>query len=351
MKYFLRKIFQFALYALFPFLIAIGFYAYYDPFKVLYDYDSLYLDNGITPVAINQDYVSTTTFIKNNDSLQFNSFVFGNSRSTFYQFSEWKKYLERDAVCYHFDASGEALWAINKKLEYIDKQGNQIKNVLLILDYTTLEKDQPKKGNHLGIISPALVDNDNFLEFHFTFLKAFLSPDFLYAFSDYKISGKIKPYMVEKSLLDNRPRNYNSRNNEIRFDHYENLIDSNEYYTKERMSSFYKRDTTKDRFSDKTVFESQIELLENIRSIFQKHETSVKVIINPLYDQKRLVKSDLEHLNKIFGDKNVFDFSGRNKFTNDYRNYYEYSHYRPHVASDIMNIIYQGQFINADTIR
>ena len=65
-------------------------------------------------------------------------------------------------------------------------------------------------------------------------------------------------------------------------------------------------------------------------------------MISPLYNKMKLHNEDLEYLKKVFGETNVFDFSGINKFTNDYRNYYESSHYRPHVAREILKIVYNG---------
>lgn len=59
-----------------------------------------------------------------------------------------------------------------------------------------------------------------------------------------------------------------------------------------------------------------------------------------MYDQLKINEEDLEYLKTLFGDVNVFDFSGINKFTNDYKNYYEASHYRPHVTKEIMEKIY-----------
>jgi len=41
------------------------------------------------------------------------------------------------------------------------------------------------------------------------------------------------------------------------------------------------------------------------------------------------------------GKKNVYDFSGKNKLTTPIGNYYETSHYRPHVANKIMELIYR----------
>jgi hypothetical protein len=62
--------------------------------------------------------------------------------------------------------------------------------------------------------------------------------------------------------------------------------------------------------------------------------------VSPLYDQLKLNPQDKEKLDSIFGKHNVFDFSGINEFTKDSLNYYEASHYRPHVAKRLLEIIY-----------
>jgi hypothetical protein len=59
-----------------------------------------------------------------------------------------------------------------------------------------------------------------------------------------------------------------------------------------------------------------------------------------MYDQLRIDKTDLNYLEQLFGKSNVFDFSGKNIFTENIGNYYEDSHYRPHVAQKIMEYIY-----------
>ena len=81
-------------------------------------------------------------------------------------------------------------------------------------------------------------------------------------------------------------------------------------------------------------------MLQEIFDIFTKHKTNYKVIINPLYDQVKFNNQDLNYLIQLFGKDKVFDFSGVNKFTNDYKNYYETEHYRPTVANEVMKEIY-----------
>lgn len=340
MKKFLVKLLNFSLIGLIPIVISAGLYFYFDPFKVLYDYDAFYENDAKAMISLNQDYVSTTTFIKNNKELKYNSFIFGNSRSIYYEIADWKKHLDSNASCFHFDASGESIYAIDKKIQFIAKQGNSIDNVLLILDHAVLIQDVVDP-HHLFNISPALVDNSNYFEFHKGFFKAFLSPKFIYAVLDFKISNEVKNYMKNDFLLDDIPRKYNNKTNEIRFSHFENLIAKGEFYSPKRLSVFYERDTIKQSFSKAMIKDSQKEMLSNISSILKKKNTKVKIIINPLYDQLKLNREDLKYLNNLFGSDNVFDFSGINKFTNDYKNYYEKSHYRPHVSREIMNLIYK----------
>lgn len=341
MRQFIYRLLNFSIFGLLSIAVLISLYLYFDPFKVLRDYDTLVNTDTKGMVTLNQDYVSTTSFINNSKKLNYNSFILGNSRSIFYQITDWKKHLDSNDICFHFDASGESIYAIDKKIAFINKHRNNIDNILLILDYSTLIQDKEKSG-HLGIISPVLVNNSNIFEFHKTFFLSFLTPKFLFAFLDFKISGYVKPYMKKNYLLDDRPMNYDVMTNELRFDYFEELIRKNKYYTPDRLAVFYKRDSAIQKYSPKAIHENQKRILSNIHSITEKHKTSIKIIINPLYDQLKLHQDDLKYLQGLFGTENVFDYSGINKITSDYRNYYEASHYRPHVTREIMNKIYHS---------
>ena len=84
------------------------------------------------------------------------------------------------------------------------------------------------------------------------------------------------------------------------------------------------------------LWQAQIELLEEISQICQKHNTSVKIIISPDYSQISINPADVEILKRFFGDTNVFDFSGINEYTNDIHNYYEGGHYRPILGTKLL---------------
>jgi hypothetical protein len=76
-----------------------------------------------------------------------------------------------------------------------------------------------------------------------------------------------------------------------------------------------------------------------IKRLLEKNNTNYKVILSPLYEQIKFNNADFSILKTLFG-ANLFDFSGKNVFTESKFNYYEASHYRPHVGDSIMKIIY-----------
>jgi len=319
----------------------VSIYFVLDPFKVIKDYESFYEPLNKDYVVLNKDFVSTSTYIKNKDLLNYDSFIFGSSASIFYEIIEWKKHLNADASCFHFDASDESLFGIDKKIELITQKGNVMKNVLLILDARNLVQDKPNPNSHLFMISPELVDYSNFINFHSSFIKIFcLNPLFLVTYINYKTNGKLMPNMSMTRFLDNRIMNYDKKTNEMRFEYFENLAKNGKYYNPTRLSWFNNRDTIFQKYSDKVILKNQKIILNNILSNLEKNNTNYKLIINPKYDQIKINQKDIEYLKTIFGKENVFDFSGINEITNNYENYYDVGHYRPKVAKEIIEKIY-----------
>lgn len=319
-------------------IVIIWLFVYFslDPFKVIWHYERFVENNAKGYIALDQDYVSTKTFDNNYKKYLYNSFIFGNSRSIFYQISDWKSHIGQKNSGFHFDASGEALYALHKKILYIDSKKVNIDNVLLVLDNDLLTKVQPNKGP-LFEISPQLENNDNFLSFHFTFFRAFTSPSFFIPVIYFKLTNNVPPFM--KSALDYRQRSYDPITNELQFEIFEKMIDDGKYYTKERINVFYERDTIQ-KYSQPSILFLQKIMLNDINDIFLKHHTNYKIIISPLYDEVKLNQNDLQYLKRLFGEKNVFDYSGINNYTRDYTNYYESSHYRPYVSRKILDEIY-----------
>ncbi|MFT3754050.1 MAG: hypothetical protein QM800_14630 [Paludibacter sp.] len=333
MKRFIVKILLVSL-PLFGLLLFI--YIFINPFKVIGYSNQFYP----SVVGLNRDFVSTQTFIENNKQNNYDSFILGNSRSIFYQINTWKRYIG-SFNCFHFDASGESLSGVYLKLRYLELAGSKIKNVLIVLDGSLLEQTSKKEG-HSFLSHPALGEN-NWISFQYAYLKTFYSYDFLIAYSDYLITGQIKQYMKDAFLLTDVFPEYTMRYNEIKYTSIENSIKSNsKSYYEQKKVIFYQRDSVPVK-SPQVVFHEQITILSKMKQIFDRHHTRYRIVISPLYNQNQFNRNDLIVLDKIFGSNNVFDFSGKNQYTNNITNYYETSHYRPIVANAIMKVIYKKQ--------
>ena len=116
MKKFLTNLIRFAIVPLFIVIIWLFGYISLDPYKVIWHYDRFAENNAKAYIILNQDYVSTKTFDNNYKKHLYNSFIFGNSRSIFYQISDWKSHIGQKNSGFHFDASGEALYSLHKKI-------------------------------------------------------------------------------------------------------------------------------------------------------------------------------------------------------------------------------------------
>jgi len=88
------------------------------------------------------------------------------------------------------------------------------------------------------------------------------------------------------------------------------------------------------------IGETQIQMLKEIKEIFDKDHTSYRIVISPAYDQKKLNEKDLKCLRDIFGKDFVFDFSGKSELNESAGNYYDAYHYKSFISQKIMSDIY-----------
>lgn len=315
-------------------------YFVFDPFKILYNYgDKLFVKSGtIDGFTLNRDVVATELFLQKKDKLGYNSFICGNSRATAFRSIEWKKHLSTNAVPFHFIGSGETLFAIWKKIQFIDKLGNPINNVLFVFDHELLSGDKNGTGV-IGIRHPKTTGE--YLYFHSTHLIEYITTDFFVQFLDYRLNKKKRPYMDK--LFDNDSRGLIFDDGPNDWIHHGREVairsDSLGYY-KKNARVFYKRDTSS-RFAEQVIGKNQKRMLEEIKQILNKRKSDYKIVISPLYDQKKLHEQDLLFLNQVFGTENVFNFSGQNEITSYVGNYLESSHYKPYIGNKILKEIYQ----------
>lgn len=326
---YVRRLIWKALFFTLPFWMVIALYLHDDPFMVEHQY-ALY-DSDVT---LNEHHVGWSIYCNRRDSLPFNSFIMGNSCTMAFPCKEWEKYLEQDARAVRLFGNGEGINAILLKLQALERDKAEIRNVLMILDHISLAKIHQSSG--LGHILPAEISGRSPFSVQLEFLQGFMMPDFLFPYLRYKVTGTILPSMKH---LNPYGRVRNSGNNDA-INPRERMIErEGEGYWTNRQQEFPARNGNA-VVADRAVFQSQLALLNDIADILNRHHCRVRILISPDYNQKMLHPKDKEILCKLFGEANVFDFSGINEYTNDYHYYYEQGHYRPLLGKKLLERIY-----------
>jgi hypothetical protein len=253
----------------------------------------------------------------------------------------WRQYLPAGVSPFLFDASAESIYGIMTKFRYLDAHHIRPVNALLVFDRDMTFKTTKNSTEHLYINHPLLTGQSR-LDYQFTFFKAYLDLKFLRYFYDYTFTGKYKPYM--KGYLENRKIRYDTITNQqqILDQEYEILHDPQGYYAK-RSHLFYARPAERTD-SVQRIRETELDMLRQIKDILIRNKTDYKIILSPLYEQIRFNGKDLAILRNLFPG-HVYDFSGKNSFTDKITNYYETAHFRPVVGDSILKIIYQPQVI------
>lgn len=336
MKLFIKKIFLYFLIGTLPFILLIIGYIIFDPFRVVWQYDN-YSNLHIIP---NRDYVTTEMFLKNRANEKYNSIIFGSSRTLAFNPESWKKHIGKDSRPFIFDASGETIFGIYKKLIFLEKLNNELDKVLIIICPDLTFQTTTNSPGHLFIKHPA-TSKESWITFHLTFLKSYFNTYFLRAYYEYTFTKNIRPFMFDYIEFRNIYFHPITNSMTIEDKELEINLDPEKYY-KEREEIFWMRSESRQEY-DAFIGLTQEKMLAEISRILTEKNSDFKIIISPLYEQKEINEKDLAKLNEIFGRNRVFNFSGINEITQNSRNYYESSHYRPSVGDSILSYIYQNQ--------
>ncbi len=321
MKRFFKRLFILLL----PLFIIVFIFLSLDPMRVVKNYESPLLKGPLI-----NDRVFQARWLEKH-KLNYNSYIFGSSRSKAFHTKDWKKYIEKNAIPFHMGVNDETIYGIEKKIKFLLKKNYEINNVLLILDHRVLSRSKPME-THL-FRDPPQYTGETFMSFYKRFVIAFLNPSFLKSFYKYKTSGEINGRMMMN--LDFK---YNNKTADCYYLEYETQLKKNEDAFYEKYNTvFYERKQSK---PVAIIDKQSLQILQSIGKILNSLNVNYKVVINPWYDQKKLDTADLNVLTSIFKKENVFDYSGVNDITNNKRNYYESKHFRPFVGKQILKEIY-----------
>jgi hypothetical protein len=242
-----------------------------------------------------------------------------------------------------FQAWGETLTGIEQKIDYIDNNGNEINNALVLFDIPgTFAKEQlPKSVVKIK---------------HYKFSgqsKLAYQSNLFYQFSQ-------KPSKWISSIIQHRKP--------IMKEFPVDTI-SNDWGTNLRLIDI-SRQPQKDSLSNctsksKTVFLKEIEhktdddiqeseplitedlykQLMHIKNVFDKHQTDYRIVVSPAYcyTHPSINTEDLAILQDIFGKDKVFNYSGKNDMTTDCYNFSDPNHFGLSVGWQIIEDIYNKQ--------
>ena len=315
-----------------PFWALIALYVYDDPFMVLRKYDVFDSD-----VTLNEQHVGWQIYRNHDDSVHFNSFILGNSCTMAFLCGEWEKYLDSSDRAIRLFGNAESMKAISLKLHTLDHEGAEIKNVLMILDRTSLSRFELLTG--ASHILPAEISGRNPFAVQLEFMQAFAMPDFLFPYLKYRITGNVEPDMKRMNPYG---KIRDSKNNDAFNPREKQIEQEGEAYWEKRKKEFPERNGTS-TIAEPAIFQRQRMVLDEIMEVLHRHGSSIRILISPDYNQKKLHPDDREILQSIFGKENVYDFSGINEFTEDYHNYYEAGHYRPLLGNKLLERIYKRE--------
>jgi hypothetical protein len=267
------------------------------------------------------------------------SYIMGNSRSFVYRCTVWEPFLPHGAKAFHLDAASETLFGVCHKVSFLDRENIKAKNILWICDATFF----PKTENEYDIthIKYPDISGESKFSYQTNFIKGYFTNFFFLKQMDFMLTGKVKNYMQDIFAIKPGYVRTEPYHNDFFYQRYDSLLaaDSLAYYNVYKKEAFEERPKEAGTIN-KVILSKQIEMLKEMKRILDKNNTSMKIVISPVYDQRRLNPEDIKILTDIFGPNVIHDYSGKNEITESKANYYESNHYKPFVANKIMADIY-----------
>ncbi len=336
MKSFILKTSYIAL-LFFSSLLVVGLI--WDPYKTIHSNQNW----NATEFSFNREWVCLKIYNNRVETKKIPThFIIGSSRSHAFKTNDWAKYgqFSPDSV-FHFDAFGMGILRAHHLIEFLSKQPTAPKEIMWILDHTIF--NETEESDRFIFSEPPAISGKNPIPFYAKALYESLHPSFLYrnltsAFS-FSASMDTDEEFTQKETVNPKTADIYYKKND---DHI--VKDSIGFYNNKKLiQKFSKFSSNTETTSPPVIQESHLNLLKSIQKNLKKNNTKIKIIISPLYYKTKMNRTDLELLRSIFDEENIYDYSGLNSWTKDYKNYYDPSHFRPHIARQILKDIYSIQ--------
>jgi hypothetical protein len=315
-----------------PFIASLIWYVSNDPFKVI----RTYTDYDHAEIFENEGVMSWYKYKQNRNKAHYDSFIMGNSCTKAFRGEDWKKYIK--GTPFRLFNNGVGLADLYDMLSALDRQKNQpIKNLFITLDKSVLKSSYPKNG--FMHVMPPEVSKMSEMSFQMTFIHGFFCPGFTIPYIDYSIFHIYRNSTMQDIINPIGFTRYGMMNNAFNYKEIQIKDLKEKYWQTNKWKSIFDKHKTA-VYEKCCIGKAQIHLLKSMEAICHRHHTNAKIVISPSLNSGKMNDKDIAIIKKIFGNGNVFDYSGTNEISNDYHNFYDDSHYRTEVGRRILKFIY-----------
>lgn len=340
----LNKFVRRSIFALFPLAVLGVVYVALDPFKVVRHHSPYY--EKWSPLPFNKSYASTVIYLDGRSKYHYDSFLFGGSRTIYFEAGSWKKHIGDSASVFHFDGPLESPISIAAKLKLIESNGDTVKNAII---------ESPPwafNGEYVGFpfrMPWQLIGFWDYPRFQYLYFKDFLNREMFFPLMRYYFTGEARE-TSDMMVFATPMSSFDIRTNETIDDSVENIItiDPRRYYQSHSNDFIGVRDSF--AYEYQQIREDEVEALRYIADVFRRHGTDYVFIIGPDLNHSLLSPENRKLLDSIFGSSNIYDFTRWDVAFSDSVAFYDPVHFRPYIASMIMDSIYSRRQ-SQDTLK
>lgn len=331
----LSKIYVKSLLLFLPLLLIILSFLFFDPFGIVHIKSPAYETSG--------DYQTTKLYLNNTKQVNYNSFIFGNSKTLAFRSEDWKRHVQGNF--YKFGAPGESIFNIYNKVQLIEKEGDTLKNALLVIDLAMINNYMNKSPYLQGPVYKhhPYTQDESWLTFYGSFFKYYLTDGFFVKVIKARLLAT--PTAIEKADFLKARDSFDSITNEFYLSALEKEIQDKGFlgYYQNHASEFKTTSTKSSSIDLPRLNAGDKNYLSEIREVFDRHHCNYRIIIGPVLNGNSFPKNILNELENIFGAPSVYDYSSYTKISRDSSYYYEQSHYRPIAGAIILDEIYSSE--------
>jgi|GEM_PF-1219296 hypothetical protein len=324
-----------------PVLLLVAVYFVTDPYKTLHPFSLTYFDDT------NRDYLSSELFVKNYPEYHYNSYVFCSSRGGGINTYQWLEYLPEGSTQFLFQAWGETITGIDQKISYIDEYRYPLDNVLMLIDIP-LSFSRPQLPTlAMSIKNPRFSHQPRWV------FQMVLLYDFIQKPSEWmRAVRKWRRSTPPTVTFDPISNDWEKGNKELDLSSPPEKDNMRSLSGKAR--TVFLRDYVDNPYvalpESKSVIDgSMTRVLNHIKGVFERHGTNYRIIVTPAYGYKypSITEDDLRILQAVFGEENVYDFSGRKDITLDYKNFSDPNHFGLNIGWQMLEeIFHDGESMN-----